>query len=198
MRPFILRAGAFALAFGWATSLAWAQQALSVKPLVERKVSELPAGELYWRVENMRTRAEADAAAGPWSLVAEAAGKVWIFTLGPRSGPMPNAVRVAEVGPLQRIEATEYLLRVNEATGVPGSVTPVHSHPGSEAFLVLKGEQSIRGEHGLLRVRAGQAEAGHGPDTPMQVSSSGSEDLHALVMFLVDAARPFSSPAKLP
>jgi hypothetical protein len=33
---------------------------------------------------------------------------------------------------------------------------------------------------------------------PMQVSSSGSTDLHALVMFVVDAAKPFSSPAKFP
>jgi hypothetical protein len=32
----------------------------------------------------------------------------------------------------------------------------------------------------------------------MQVSSSGSTDLHSLVMFVVDATRPFSSPAKLP
>lgn len=31
----------------------------------------------------------------------------------------------------------------------------------------------------------------------MQVSSSGTTDLHALVMFVVDANRPFSTPAKL-
>jgi hypothetical protein len=33
---------------------------------------------------------------------------------------------------------------------------------------------------------------------PMQVSSSGSTDLHALVMFVVDATKPFSSPATFP
>jgi hypothetical protein len=33
---------------------------------------------------------------------------------------------------------------------------------------------------------------------PMQVSSTGSADLHSLVMFVVDATRPFSSPAKMP
>jgi hypothetical protein len=32
----------------------------------------------------------------------------------------------------------------------------------------------------------------------MQVSSSGDGDLHALVMFVVDAGRPFSSPAAMP
>jgi hypothetical protein len=32
----------------------------------------------------------------------------------------------------------------------------------------------------------------------MQVSSSGTTDPHALVMFVVDAGRPFSSPATMP
>jgi hypothetical protein len=49
-----------------------------------------------------------------------------------------------------------------------------------------------------MRIQPGQPTAGHGVDVPMQVSSSGSTDLHSLVMFVVDATRPFSSPAKLP
>jgi len=32
----------------------------------------------------------------------------------------------------------------------------------------------------------------------MQVSSSGAVDLHTLVMFVVDANRPFCAPASLP
>jgi hypothetical protein len=47
-------------------------------------------------------------------------------------------------------------------------------------------------------VAAGKAEAGHGADTPMQASSSGSEDLRALIMFVVDASKPFSRPATMP
>ena len=80
----------------------------------------------------------------------------------------------------------------------PGSISPVHTHPGSEAFFVLAGEPSIRSSHGEMRVKVGQAAAGHGADMPMQVSSSGSTDLHALVMFVVDATKPFSSPAAFP
>jgi quercetin dioxygenase-like cupin family protein len=94
------------------------------------------------------------------------------------------------------VVATQYLLRINEASGPPGSITPVHTHPGSEAFYVLSGEQTIRTSHGVMRVQVGQAETGHGADVPMQVSSTGSTDLHALVMFVVDADKPFSSPAK--
>ena len=171
---------------------------LQVKPLAERKVQELPAGPLFWRIENFPSLPQAQAAAGPWSLATASAGKAWLFTLGPAGGSSSGGTRVAEVGPIPRVAAPQYLLRINEASGPPGSITPVHSHPGSEAFLVLAGEQGIRTAHGLMRVEAGQPAAGHGADMAMQVSSSGATDLHALVMFVVDATRPFSSPATFP
>lgn len=180
------------------TSNAISQQPLAIKSVAERKVADLPAGPLFWRIENISTVEQARAVAGPWSLIAESAGRIWLFTLGPAGGSSPGAARVAEVGPIPRVTAPQYLLRINEASGPPGSITPVHTHPGSEAFHVLAGEQSIRGAHGVMRVRVGQSEAGHGADMPMQVSSSGSTDLLALVMFVVDATRPFSSPAVFP
>lgn len=173
------------------------QQPLAIKALVERKVSQLPDGPLFWRIQNFPTLAEAQAAAGPWGLAVEAGGKVWLFKLGPAS-EAGGGDKVAEVGPLPRVAASEYLLRINEATGLAGSVTAVHTHPGSEAFYVLAGEQCIRTSQGVMRVRTGQAATGHEANTPMQVSSCGSTDLHALVMFLVDATKPFSSPATLP
>ena len=175
-----------------------AQQSLTIKPLAEKKVVELPAGPLFWRIENFNSLAQAQAAAGPWSLAAESAGTVWLFTLGSPAGSSAGGTKVGEVGPIPRVTAGQYLLRINEASGPPGSITPVHTHPGSEAFFVLRGEQSIRSSHGEMRVKAGQPAAGHSADIPMQVSSSGSTDLHALVMFVVDATKPFSSPANFP
>ncbi len=191
------------LAVGMTTIASWparsaAAQPLTIKSLGEKKVADLPSGALYWRIENVASAAEAQAAAGPWSLVVQSAGKTWLLTLGPAGGATPGATKVTDLGPIPRVSAPEYLLRINEATGSPGSITAVHSHPGSEAFFVLSGEQSIRGPKGVMRVSVGQAEAGNGADVPMQVSSSGSTDLHALVMFVVDATRPFSSAASLP
>ena len=178
---------------------ATAQPALVIKPLAEKKLQVLPTGPLFWQVESFSTLAQAQAAAGPYGLAVESAGKAWLFRLGP-SGltPSDGAKRVAQVGPIPKVEATEFLLRINEATGPSGSITPVHTHPGSEAFHVLAGEQSIRTPHGVMKVTQGQSETGHGADVPMQVSSSGISDLHALVMFVVDASKPFSSPAKFP
>jgi hypothetical protein len=181
----------------WAATVL-AQQRLVIKPLAEKQVTELPAGPLVWRIENFPTLAQAQAAAGPTGLAVESGGQVWLFTLGPTRGASVGGTKVAEVGPLPQVVATQYLLRINEASGPPGSITSVHTHPGSEAFYVLAGEQSIRTPRGVMRVQVGQAETGHGADTPMQVSSSGSTDLHAMVMFVVDATKPFSSPAEFP
>jgi quercetin dioxygenase-like cupin family protein len=178
------------------SSLAMAQQTFVVKPLVEKKVTELPSGDLFWRIDNLETKEQAQEAAGPMGLVAEAKGKVWLFTLGPAGEAAKDGKRVAEIGPIPRISATQYLLRVNEAGGPPGSVTSVHTHPGSEAFYVISGELTQKTPHGVVRVRAGQTTVGHGGNTPMEVSSSGSTELQEFALFVVDADRPFSSPAK--
>ena len=41
-----------------------AQQPLVIKPLAEKKVTDLPPGALFWRIENFATLAQAQAAAG--------------------------------------------------------------------------------------------------------------------------------------
>jgi len=90
MRRFPIATAALAMfALSLAQPDAVAQQ-FFIKPVAEKKVKELPAGPLYWRVENFATRAEAEAAAGPTSLTAEAADKVWLFTLGAQGGATPQ------------------------------------------------------------------------------------------------------------
>jgi hypothetical protein len=168
-----------------------------IKPIAEKKLSQLPAEPLYWRVETYPTIAQAKAAEGPTSLAAEAAGRAWLVTLGGKGGSIAGGNEVAEIGPISPPpSAPEYLLRINSAGGPPGVRTPVHTHPGSETFYVLSGELSQKTSSGVMRVAAGQSMPGHSPGMPMEVSSGGASDLNALVMFVVDAAKPFSSPAK--
>ena len=95
------------------------------------------------------------------------------------------------------ISAPEYLLRINHAGGPPQSKTAVHTHPGSEAFYVLAGRLGQRTPHGVSYAEAGQSMNGHGADMAMEVFSAGTTDLDQLVMFVVDATKPFSAPAKL-
>ncbi|MBD2748854.1 cupin domain-containing protein [Microvirga sp. BT688] len=180
------------------TSLALAQQSsFFVKPLAERKVTELLGGDLFWHLATFDTKDQAHQAAGPYGLVAEYEGKVWLFRLAQAGEDAKGGTKVAEIGPVPRIPAKEYLLRVNEAGGPQGSATAAHTHPGSEAFYVLRGELSQKTPHGITRLAAGQSMVGHGGDTPMAVSNSGSGDLREFALFIVDAGRPFSSPAQL-
>lgn len=169
-----------------------------IKNVAEKKLKALPAGPLYWRVESLPSLAEAQAkaAAGDTALAAEISGKVWLFTLGAKGEATPGANKVAEIGPVPVVAASEYLLRINHAGGPPKAKTPVHTHPGSEAFYVLAGRLGQRTPHGVSYAEAGQAMNGHGADMPMEVFSAGAVDLDQLVMFVVDANRPFSSPAK--
>jgi hypothetical protein len=88
------------------------------------------------------------------------------------------------------------LLRVNRAGGAPGAKTSIHTHPGPEAFYMLAGKLGQRTPHGVTYAEAGTAMTGHGADTPMEVPS-GTTDLDELAIFVVDANRPFSSPASL-
>jgi hypothetical protein len=186
-------------ALGVSTSAsAQAPQKLEIRPVAEKKLKQLPAGPLYWRTEMFRSLAEAQAqaAASETALAAEVSGKVWLFTLGAKGGTTPGGTKIAEIGPVPVAAAPEYLLRINHASGPPGAKTPVHTHPGSEAFYVLAGKLGQRTPHGVAYAEAGRSMNGHGADTAMEVFSAGTTDLDQLVMFVVDATRPFSSPTK--
>jgi hypothetical protein len=172
-----------------------ASSAFVVENAAEHTLDALPTGPLYWRIETFPSLEAAQAAAGETSLAAAVSGRFWLVTLGAQRVATPGATHVAEIGPVPRIEAARYTLRLNHAHAPPGAATSVHSHPGSEAFYVLAGQLSQRTVHGVSRVDAGQTQNGHMPSMVMQLQSSGAEDLDQLVLFVVDADQPFSSPA---
>jgi hypothetical protein len=168
---------------------------LLVDPVAETIVERLPATPLFWRVERFGSVADAKAAGGPLSLAAEAWGEAWLVTLGPKGASSVGERPLAEVGPVPFPEAKRFRLRLNRAGGPPGAKTPVHTHPGSEAFYVLKGQLTQKSAHGEAVLEAGRGLNGHGPGMVMQLTSSGEESLEQLVMFVVDADKPFSVPA---
>jgi hypothetical protein len=61
---------------------------------------------------------------------------------------------------------------------------------------VISGRLGQKSPDGVSYVDAGQTMAGHAPGTPMEVFNAGKTDLNALIMFVVDASKPFSVPAK--
>lgn len=188
---------ATSLVYALAPNAAPAEQKFTVTPVVERAVETLPDGPLFWRIETFPSLAEADAAAGATALAAEVDGTAWLLTLGPEGGTPAGGETVAEVGPIESVSAPSYLLRLNQAVAPPGTKTSVHSHPGSEAFFVLSGQVTQRTADSVRVADAGQSLPGGRPDTAMEVSSTGTQELRQLIMFVVDATRPFSVPASL-
>lgn len=171
---------------------------VNVRTLAERGASELPAGALAWRVERFPTRGDAEAAAGSTGLAVEAGGAVYLVSLLGSDRPPARGRVLAEISPLVRPNAPEYLLRVSELTGPPGSQSPVHSHPGVESYFVIAGELRFRSPDGATTVGAGQGSPGVPGGTAVQATSNGSENLLGLVLFAVDATLPLTAPATLP
>lgn len=130
-------------------------QTFEIKPVAEKKIDRLPAGQLFWRIDNFATLAEARAAEGPTGIAAEVAGQVWLFALGSKGQSSPGGTKVDEIGPVPIVNAEQFILRINNTGGPPGAKTPVHTHPGSETFYVLTGQLSQRSPHGISRVDLG-------------------------------------------
>src|SRR3984957_18409922 len=141
---------AFFVAIASAPTIAQTQipPALTIKTLGSVKITALPAGSLFWRLETFPTLVLAQSAAGPSALAVQSGGRNWLITLGSVGGATAGGTQGAEVGRLPAVKATNYLLQVNEASGPPGAITAQHSHPGSETFYVLNGETTSRTPEG--------------------------------------------------
>jgi quercetin dioxygenase-like cupin family protein len=191
----VLLAAAITLTPGLA--LAQDEPKFAVETVAEKALDTLPAGELFWHVETFATMDDAEAAATESGLPAEADGKAWLLTLGPEDMAAHGGDAVTTIGPIDRFDATQYLLRIVVSDAPPGTKTSVHSHPGSEAIYILSGEATIQWPDRTDVAVAGEGLTGSAPRTAMQAMSTGDEKLAELVMFVVDAAEPFSAPAEL-
>lgn len=168
------------------------QLPLTDRVLAERRVDSLPAAPLFWRLERSGSRADAEDAAGDYTLAGtDSAGAAWSATLAGSGG-------FTDAGPLPPVVAARYLLRLTEVTGPRGSTSPAVTLSGSAAIYVLAGEMCVRTAAGVARIPVGTSALAPAGDTPMQASSCGPTSLRALVLSVTDADRPQSSPARFP
>jgi quercetin dioxygenase-like cupin family protein len=157
-------------------------------------VQDLPRGPLFWYLVAFPTRLAAEAAAGPTSVVAEAEGRNWVFTLASDDGGPWRGELVAQVGPLELPRMKAYTIEAAVAVLPPGSRSRVHTHAGPEAWYLLAGEQCVETPAGARRAGPGQGltQAGF---TPMQLVVTGKVVRHALVVVVHDADQGFGSPS---
>jgi mannose-6-phosphate isomerase-like protein (cupin superfamily) len=160
--------------------------------IATQAIQKLPAEAIYWHVYEHPTRASADSARrDDASTVVESFGKVWLFTIANESWRPPAGERVAVIGPLPKIPATQYTARYMEAVFPSTSMmTSVHRHSGPEAWFVLSGAQCLRTPESTMVIRSGQGGfVAAGP--PMMLTSIGTETRRALVLVLHDASEPW-------
>jgi hypothetical protein len=150
---------------------------------------------LYWHIDAFRTRAQAQAAKVPRSTVVQSLGRVWLFTIGDTGWRASGGERIAVVGPLPLVDADAYAAVYMEAVFQPRMQSPVHRHPGVEAWYTLEGEQCLETPNGTLMQRAGDPGVMVPGGLPMILIGTGTGVRRSLVLILQDAARPRSTVA---
>jgi hypothetical protein len=172
---------------------------IGARQLVVKPFTTLPKGVLFLRLENFSTTKAAQDAATSASAVVEWAGKIWLFTLGPKGIRSSAGTFVAEIGPVPDVPpATSYVLDVNEADFGPEMkaqvARQVHTHPGPEIFYLLTGEQCLETPNGATRARAGGGMVAPA-NTPMQLNITGSSKRDAFFVVVHDAMKPRVTPS---
>jgi hypothetical protein len=157
------------------------------------ELGPLPKDSVFhWHIDAFATRAAAEAARAQRSTVVESLGRLWLFTIAEPNWRPATGQRMASVGPLPLIKADAYAAVYMEGVFRPGMRSPIHRHPGVEAWYTLEGEQCLETPQGKLVQRAGDPGVMVPGGLPMILTGTGSEVRRSLVLILQDATRPRS------
>ncbi len=161
---------------------------MAVTPL-----GKLSRSSVFWHLDNYPSKVAAEAAKGPNGTVVEALGKIWLFTIAEAGWRPSGGVRVAEIGPLLIKPGEQYSSRYMESIFTPGMTSPVHRHPGPEAWYTTAGEICLETPEGKSYGRAGESTVvPAGP--PMHLTATGTEQRRSLVLILHESSQPSSIP----
>ena len=162
--------------------------------LARRQFSSLPPDAVVLRIESFATKAAAEPAATPASIVVEAAGKIWLLTFARKGERSQGGEFVTEIGPLPIPSAPTYEMVVAEADlGPEVNALPLqHKHSGPEIWYVFTGEQCVELPDRVVRARAGEGAFAPG-DTPMALKIMGKSKRDAPFIVLHDPALPYTS-----
>jgi quercetin dioxygenase-like cupin family protein len=159
-------------------------------------MGELTQPQIFWHLDTYPTRSAAEAAKGPRGTVVESFGKAWLLTIEDKGWRASSGERIAEIGPLPVTAGGKYSAPYMEATFDPGMTAPSHDHPGPEAWHTLAGETCLETPDEKFIGRAGGPPVIIPAGPPMHLTATGTEQRHALVLILHDAARDPSIPRR--
>ena len=149
---------------------------------------------IYWHLDTYDTRAAAEAAKGPRGTVVEALGKSWLFTVANAGWRPLGGARIAEIGPLIVKAGEKYTALYAEGISNVGDVTPVHQHPGPEAWYTTAGEMCVETPAGKMVGHAGETNI-IPADTPVTILATGAEQRRSVWLVLHESAHPWTVPA---
>jgi quercetin dioxygenase-like cupin family protein len=181
-----------------------AAQAVNCEPVSQRAGRELGCfitaredlgalpkdSALYWYIDRFGSEAKAKRAKISRSTVVQSLGRTWLFTVGGTAWRSSGGERVAVIGPLPLVPADSYAAVYMEGVFKPGMQSPVHRHPGVEAWYTLEGEQCLETPRGKLIQRAGDPGVMVPGGVPMVLTGTGKSVRRSLVLILQDATKP--------
>jgi quercetin dioxygenase-like cupin family protein len=147
---------------------------------------------LYWHIHALPTEASAKSARAARSTVVASLGRIWLFTIGDSSWRTAVGEQIAVVGPLPLIEADSFTAVYMEGVFRPGMQSPVHRHPGVEAWYTLQGEQCLETPQGKIEQRAGGPGVMVPGGVPMILTGTGTGIRRSLVLILQETGQPRS------
>jgi len=154
----------------------------------------VPATPLFWHLDAYPTRAAAAEAGRGRGTVAEAHGRVWLFTIAEAGWRPEGGERVARVGPLPLTPGRGYVAYYIEGVVPPGARTPAHRHAGPEAWYILEGTNCVETPDGVRTAGAGESLiVPEGP--PMVLTGTGTVTRRTLAVIVHDTAQPWTIPA---
>jgi len=158
--------------------------------LVHKQITSLPGSELYWHLDRFPSRTAASAVGISTSVVIEAFGYTWLFTVARQGWRARNGQHVAKIGPLRVAPASTYTAEYLRSVFIPGATAPLHVHSGPEAFFAVNGDTCLetpdgvsvgRGPGNSLMVKAGR---------PMLLMAIGKVPRQGFALILHDASQP--------
>jgi hypothetical protein len=163
--------------------------------LVDMPVGKIEQAQVFWYLDVYPTRAEADKAKGARGTVVESLGHVWLLSIEKEGWrPVLKGEQIAEVGPLPVTAGKQYSAVFMESISIPGKDSPIHAHPGPEAWYTLAGETCLETPGGRLVGRAGGPPVIVPGDDPMMLTSVGTQQRRALTLILYESSKPPATP----
>lgn len=158
--------------------------------LAHKPLATLPSGEVFWHIDRFPTKMAAERAAVANSVVTEAFGSTWLFTLQTKQWRSRGGEQLSVIGPLPVTPAATYAAEYLRSIFEPGTTAPLHVHSGPEAFYAVSGDTCLetpdgvqlgRGPGNSLVIRAGP---------PMLLMAIGTVPRKGFALVLHDASQP--------